>query len=104
MQALSIPPAALRDPDAVELARIWIAERGLHCSIKVGMYAESGASREISAWGIILADITHHLAAALEAEGLGVKADLKERLVEAFQHEISTPSSDHATKRGTRGS
>ena len=30
-----IPEAALRDEDAVEMLRVWIAERGLHCSMKV---------------------------------------------------------------------
>jgi hypothetical protein len=37
MDALGIPPAALRDGAALELARVWIAERGLHCSLKVGL-------------------------------------------------------------------
>ena len=31
---------ALRDNDAVEMLRVWIAEGRLHCSIKVGMYHE----------------------------------------------------------------
>ena len=35
-----VPEAALRDNDAVEMLRVWIAEGRLHCSIKVGMYHE----------------------------------------------------------------
>jgi hypothetical protein len=34
MNALGIPPAAPRDTDARELARVWIAEQGLHCSLR----------------------------------------------------------------------
>jgi len=36
-----IPEAALRDKDAVEMLRVWIAGNGLHCSLKVGMYGET---------------------------------------------------------------
>lgn len=35
-----IPEGALRDKDAVEMLRVWIAEQKLHCSMKVGMYEE----------------------------------------------------------------
>jgi len=28
-----VPEAALRDKDAVEMLRVWIAEGGLHCSL-----------------------------------------------------------------------
>ena len=37
---LPIPEAALRDGNSVEMLRVWIAEKKLHCSIKVGMYQE----------------------------------------------------------------
>jgi hypothetical protein len=51
MDALGIPPAALRDNDALEVARVWIAEQGLHCSLRVGLYADDDVSTEIAAWG-----------------------------------------------------
>jgi len=35
-----IPPAAVRDPDSFELLRAWVAEKGLHCSLKVGTYGD----------------------------------------------------------------
>ena len=41
MNVRQVPEAALRNPDAVELARVWVAEEGLHCSFKIGMYHES---------------------------------------------------------------
>lgn len=37
MKELTIPPAAQRDDDSWELLRAWVAEEGLHCSLKVGV-------------------------------------------------------------------
>lgn len=97
MKAQPVPPAAVRDSDAVEMARIWIAECGLHCSLRIGMYVEDGADNEVPAWGMILADMTHHIASALEAEGLGDTADLKHRIAAAFNSEIGQPTTKHDT-------
>ena len=85
MDALGIPPAALRDTDSLELARVWIAQQGLHCSLKVGLYAGDGVSREMTAWGIILADLAGHVA---------------EALVESFNDEVAAPSSGRTGGRG----
>ena len=94
MQACTIPPAALRDEHAVELIRVWIAEQGLHCSMKIGLYAVDGPEQEITAWGIILADLTQHIANALSANGFGARADLHEQIVEAFNKEAASPSTE----------
>ena len=100
MDALGIPPAALRDTNALELARVWIAEQGLHCSLKVGLYAGDGVSRETAAWGIILADLAGHVVDALSAEGIGSQADLLDALVESFNDEVAAPSSGRSGGRG----
>jgi hypothetical protein len=84
------------------MARVWIAEQGLHCSLRVGMYAEHGVANEIMAWGLILADMTQHIASALEAEGFGDPADLKLQLTEAFQAEIARPTTSHDTTPGSQ--
>ena len=63
----AIPEAALRDSNAVEMLRVWIAEQGLHCSLKVGMYRESTTVPEEKAWAKILADVARHVANALHA-------------------------------------
>jgi hypothetical protein len=63
-----IPEAALDDPDAVEMLRVWVANKGLHCSIKVGMYRETMNIPEEKAWGTILADAARHIANALALE------------------------------------
>ena len=75
MNVRQVPEAALRDPDAVELARVWVAEEGLHCSLKIGMYHESTDVDERRAWGTILADMTRHIANALrDAYGLDTES------------------------------
>lgn len=76
MNERPIPEAALEDANSVEMLRVWIASRKLHCSMKVGMYKETSNVAEEKAWGVILADVARHLARALEA-GYG----MDERLV-----------------------
>ncbi|WP_367346184.1 DUF5076 domain-containing protein [Stenotrophomonas bentonitica] len=74
MNERPIPEAAFHDKDAVEMLRVWVASRGLHCSMKVGMYEESFNVPEVQAWGKILADVARHLANALES-GYGAEAE-----------------------------
>lgn len=100
MDALAIPPAALRDVNAVELARVWIAEQGLHCSLKFGLYADDGVARETTAWGIILADLAGHVADALSGDGMGAKADLFAAIVNSFSEEVAAPSSKRTGQVG----
>lgn len=100
MDARAIPPAALRDTSAVELARVWIAEQGLHCSLKFGLYAHDGVDRETSAWGIILADLAGHVADALCAEGMGARGNLLEAIIERFNEEVAAPSSERSGGSG----
>jgi hypothetical protein len=102
MDALGIPPAALRDDDALEVARVWIAEQGLHCSLRVGLYAGDGVSSEIAAWGVILADLAGHVADALSAEGLGRRSDLLDAPAERFSDEVAAPSSERTGGRGAQ--
>lgn len=88
-----IPEPALRDPDAVEMLRVWIAERGLHCSMKVGMYRETMKVPEEQAWGKILADVARHLANALESGYEGNSAESLTRIVDSFNKEVGDPTS-----------
>ena len=97
MNVRQVPEAALRDPDAVELARVWISEHGLHCSLKIGMYHESTDFDERRAWGTILADMTRHIANALR-DAYGLDADKSIDLIrDAYIAELAAPTS------GTKG-
>jgi hypothetical protein len=93
MDAMSIPPAAVRDENSVEIIRVWIAERKLYSIIRIGRYAHEGPDKEIAAWGVILADLTQHIADALSSKGFGARDDLFVALVEAYEQEVSDPTS-----------
>jgi hypothetical protein len=93
MKTLAVPPAALRDDESVEMLRVWIAEKGLHCSLRVGMYADQGVARETFAWGMMLADAVQHLADALSSEGFGAREEILGAIIEGFKAEIASPTS-----------
>jgi len=89
-----IPEAAIRDEDAVEMLRVWIAERGLHCSMKVDMYRETMNVSEEKAWGKILADVARHLANALESGYSTDAAESLQKIRDSFLKELGDPTSE----------
>lgn len=89
-----IPDAAVRDPNSVEILRVWIAESGLHCSLKVGMYHETSATPESQAWGKILADVTRHIAAALESGYSMNKGQVQNEIRTEYLKELDNPTSE----------
>lgn len=93
MNERPIPPAAMHDADSVEMLRVWIAERKLHCSMKVGMYQDGMGIPEADAWGTILADVTRHLAEALASKYGADQEETIARIRNAFLHEISNSTS-----------
>lgn len=94
MNERPIPEAALEDENSVEMLRVWIASKKLHCSMKVGMYRETMNIQEEKAWGTILADVARHLANALES-GYGSDAQASLRQIrDNFIAEIGDPTSD----------
>ena len=92
MDERPIPPAALRDENAVEMLRVWIAERQLHCSLKIGMYRETNIEED-EAWGTILADAARHIAAALSVEGPDTETVLVHNIRARFNAELDAPTS-----------
>jgi hypothetical protein len=62
MQQLPIPQALHDDPDAVEVARVWVGQGDLHVMLRVGMYRDRDGPGEQIAWGDILADTIRHVA------------------------------------------
>src|SRR5579872_1798192 len=94
MNDLTIPEAALRDKNAVEMLRVWIAENQLHCSIKVGMYQESSNIPEGRAWGTTLADVTRHVATALESRYSADRDKVIQEIRDRYLKELGSPTSD----------
>ena len=93
-----IPEAALRDKNAVEMLRVWIAETKLHCSLKIGMYREGMNISEEKAWGTILADITRHIANAIETAYGEDKLNTIRAVRAAYLKELGEPTSDTTGK------
>ena len=100
MNEMPIPPAAYKDPEAVEMLRVWIAGESLWCSVKVGMYKDVADVREIgdvteeTAWGTILADAARHLANALASEYGTDAAQSIDLIRDTFLAELTDPTSE----------
>jgi hypothetical protein len=92
MRALVIPPPAQRDDDAIQMLSAWIAERGLHCTMNVGLWHAEGRD-EPGAWGILLADVVRHLASAIENQRGVDAADVIADIVDSFNEELADPTS-----------
>jgi hypothetical protein len=92
MKEITVPDAAKRDSKSVEMLRVWIAEQGLHCSIKFGIYEGSGIAEE-DAWGTILADAARHLARALDLHAPGQHPDALAKIRAKFLDELDDPTS-----------
>ena len=96
MKSISIPPAALEDDTSVEMARVWVAQQGLHCVLNVGTYRDSGI-REATAWGVILADMARHLSHALRDNGLEADSEVAlAEIQEVMMRELDHPTSNAA--------
>jgi hypothetical protein len=94
MNERPIPDAALDDDNAVEMLRVWIAKKKLHCSMKVGMYKEAGGRvSEEKAWGIVLADTARHIARALESGYSENASEVIRKIRESFENELNRPTS-----------
>jgi len=62
--ALAIPDAAVADAESAEMIRAWVAQKALHCALRIGVWDDPAA------WGILLADVARHVANAhQESEG-----------------------------------
>ncbi|UYB52747.1 DUF5076 domain-containing protein [Xanthomonas sp. AM6] len=93
MKSLVIPPAAQRDDNAIQMLSAWIAERGQHCTIKIGLWRDNGRE-EAPAWGIFLADTIRHIANALQEEHGQSAPDTIAAILKSLHNELDVPTSD----------
>lgn len=94
MNERPIPAAALADDHAVEMLRVWIAARGLQCSMKIGLHEASLGIAEERAWGMILADTARQLAEGIAGlRGNADPADALEAIIGHFLAEVGQPAS-----------
>jgi len=93
MEKRDLPDAVFKDSDAIEIVSAWIAAKGLHCSMKIGLYEDRPDIDERRAWGIVLADIARHAARGL-AQYYGVdEVDALFRIRRSMEAELADPTS-----------
>ena len=89
---LPIPPVAIDHP-SVEAIRVWLANQKIHCVLRIGLWEEQGHD-ERDAWGIVLADMMHHIANAHEVQYGRDPHETLVRIRSTFEHEIEHPTSE----------
>ena len=94
MNERPIPPAALRDAASVEMLRVWVAEKQLHCSLKIGMYRDGMGIDEELAWGTILADAARHISRALHPDDAKAEDTALKKIIRSLHEEFAAPTSD----------
>lgn len=92
MRALTIPPAAQRDETSIQMISAWVAERGLHCTLNIGMWEAEGHD-ESKAWGILLADVVRHVANAIEESNGGDADMVTTKIIQSLMSELDCPTS-----------
>jgi hypothetical protein len=92
MRILTVPPAAQRDEDAIQMLSAWIAEKGLHCTINVGMWESQGHNEE-RAWGVLLADVVRHIANAKTEKDGTSREETIEAIYDSIAEELEVPTS-----------
>jgi hypothetical protein len=82
---LIIPPAAISDAGSAEVLRAWIANGGLHVSLKPSFDTPD-------VWGILLVDVARHAARAFAADKQTSEAQALARIRKMFDAEWSRPT------------
>jgi hypothetical protein len=88
---LPIPPVAIDNPSR-EVIRVWLAKSKIHCVLRIGLWEKHGTD-ERDAWGIVLADMMHHIANAHESKYGRNPQETFARVRKAFEAELAHPTS-----------
>lgn len=74
------------------MLRVWIAERELHCSLRVGMFSGAMKLEEERSWGIMISDLIRHLADAIHAAHGTDKDEVVRRILRGMTLEMREPT------------
>jgi Domain of unknown function (DUF5076) len=92
MKELAIPQIAVEDKSSIEMMRLWIANRSLQTSLRLGWYAEQKKVDETRAWGMIFADAIRHISNGLTTiTGQDAKSSQK-LILDALINELRLPT------------
>ena len=85
---LNVPLAAIADPNAVELVRVWAADGKQHVTISAEAWEDPAT------WGIMLVDLARHVANYYADErGMG-REEVLARIKALFEAEWQSPTSE----------
>ena len=87
---LPIPPDADDAEQAIEVARGWIVDNRLQCSLFPTLWQDTP-----EVWGILLADFMSHIAQALALETDMTEDELRRIIATRLIEEINAPSAEH---------
>ncbi|HAH09091.1 MAG TPA: hypothetical protein DCL54_02350 [Alphaproteobacteria bacterium] len=91
-QELEIPEAVLDARAGVELLRFWISAGEEHVALNIGAMGE----REVEQWGMILADISVHVIAALCQDDTSRNPDdLRAMIERAYRARLESKGISH---------
>ncbi len=91
MRELPIPPDARTAKQAIEVARGWIVDNKLQCSLFPSVWKETP-----EVWGILLADFMSHVAQALAKETDLTEEQLRNIISKRLIDEIGAPTAEHS--------
>jgi hypothetical protein len=87
---LQIPAAVRQDPKSFELLRVWVANKGQHVSLRMGVWEDPAA------WGIMLSDLMQHIANSYHPDEGLERTNTLQRIKEGLDAELASPT-DHPT-------
>jgi len=88
---LPIPPVALEYPSQ-ELLRLWLANQKQHMVLNIGFWEERGID-ECWAWGVVVADMIHHIATAHEEQYGRERSETMQHILDSLHSELEHPIS-----------
>ncbi len=83
---LPVPQAAIKDPNSVEIFRVWAVENTEHVSVNAGLWDEPAM------YGVVLADLAKHIANAYKQKSNRDPRNALERIKAGFDAELESPT------------
>ena len=88
---LPIPSAASDDAGSAEVLRAWVANQGLHVSLRP-------AFDDPGMWGVLLVDVARHVARMCADEKMCSEADALKEIRRVFDSEWERPTDPGSTE------